>query len=300
MFIRSKCFLVFSFLFFLHNILAQDTLYVHQELIVYDTIYIKAKHQSSKINAKNIEEYLINKRQNFEKERLKKTVDEAFTELIQNQNTQKKLLSKTLKTTKSFAFYIKTNMLLIDHNLLKNESSFDDTFLGLGLDFNYQFKNNVIIGMSPMLYYGIKKSLKASEISPFEGFYFINQTPFLIQSFEINPYQWLFPIYVAYTYKKMKPSVGFFYQPMLYKTNFLSPNDDEVPQLNKVETFKNILHQWGFLFGFDFQIFKKITLQAQYLLVLPRQMTLKPDDPKLFHFEKSSINMFSLGFKFKL
>lgn len=290
MFIRNRnLFFLLFWISFLLQIKAQDTLYVNEEVVINDTIYLKSKvkllQPLSKASFSNSFDF-----QTQQEERMKDWIEEL------KKNAQK--VTK-IKRYNPFSLNLKSNILLINHNLFKNEPNFQDTYLGLGIDLNYRFKNNIIIGIAPMYYYGISKQIKTNE-TIFNGFYFVNKEPYLLENIEKIKFQWLLPVYIAYPIKRFKPSIGFFYNPIQYSTNFTTVDNGEIPQFTLKENYEIVSHQFGFLFGLNFQVSKRIELEAQYLLGLPRNFSLKNTDPQILFNQQSQVNMFSFGVKVRL
>ena len=270
-----------------------DTIYVIQEVIIHDTIYIEKS-----IDRQKIESAVLIKGDAGKKD---------YLQLIQNGKKLQipidsmKGITYTKKQSWTFGSKLHISMTknslseLVNTNLMYGggigfwvqKQLFGSRFsVNLGLDYLYFKSNNLI---------------DSSTENQLTGYYFTSdRQPLLFQNFDLNHYQLQIPLRLNYSIKKLTCSAGIFGAFSQYKTTFITTSGTQPTTFEDVQTSKTNLYQIGFCVGLDYEIYKKISFGLHYfnsssqnIFVNNPNYTLKIDNT----FKENQLNMV-IGYRF--
>jgi hypothetical protein len=251
---------IFNFIFSQQKV---DTVYVYEEVIVHDTIYIE----------KSLDEININKAiltKGKEDQKLSIEVIQNGKKIKINLDTiigiNKKQIGDFSKK-KSWFFGGKLYLGLASNSLFKDLNAPNSIGFGLGIWTRKQvFNSNFSIGIGlDGLYWSSPFSFDASQnISTINGFYFVKDQPLLFKGIESKHFEVQIPLQFYYKYKKFMPSIGVFTSISNYKSEFIGSSGNLPLTLDETKSFGTNAIQFGYLAALQYEITKKIAIGLNF------------------------------------
>ena len=250
----SPCFI---FLFVIDLSFSQekkvDTIYVYEEVIIHDTVYIEKPLDKLKIDKivvtqgkKGIKPQLTLVQNN------KKTIIPIDTLEIE---IKKKPFPTEWNYGAKIYFGITSNDLLKEFNI-KNQPA-----VGVGFfvkktlfhpDFSFGTGFETFLTLNPV------QLDTATSDSFLNGFYFTDDgSPKLFQSITAKVFQFQLPIQFYWKLKKFTPSLGVFANMTNYESTFLGTSGSLPLTLDETQTFKAKMLSFGYLVQLEYEIYKK-------------------------------------------
>lgn len=238
-----------------------DTIYVYEEVIVYDTIFIEKpllKIDKAVFTSENDKKDKLELSQNGKKFEI--PVDTLV--LI----TDKKRIEKDKR--QSWFFGGKLHLGLANNSLFKKVDAPNPIGFGLGIWTRKElFDSNFSVGIGvDAMYWTSPFSFNASKKdSDLNGYYFTqNNEPKLFQSIENKHFQLQIPIQFYYKINKFMPSVGGFVSTSNYKSHFLGSSGRLPRTLDETQTFKAEAFQIGYLAEVQYVISKQFSVAIHF------------------------------------
>lgn len=257
--------ILIPFLFFYTFAFSQekkvDTIYVYEEVIVYDTVFIEKpiiKIDKAIFTSENNKKDKLELSQNGKKFQI--PVDTLV--LV----TDKKKIEKDRK--QSWFFGGKLHLGLADNSLFKKVDAPNPIGVGLGIWIRKElFNSNFSVGIGiDALYWTSPFSFNASKKdSELNGYYFTqNNDPKLFQSIESKHFQLQIPIQFYYKIDKFMPSIGGFVSTSSYKSKFLGSSGRLPRTFDETQTFKAEALQIGYLAEVQYTISKRFSVAVHF------------------------------------
>jgi hypothetical protein len=238
-----------------------DTIYVYEEVIIHDTIYIEKP-----LNKINFEKVVFTKGENDEKGTLELTQNGKKIEIkVDSTNI---VFPKIKIHKKSWFFGGKMHFGYATNSLFKSLNAPNTVGFGLGIWTRKQlFDSNFSVGIGlEGLYWSSPFSFDASQNnSALNGYYFTNSNqPLLFKSLESKHFQFQIPLQLYYKYKKFMPSIGIFTSISSYKSAFVRSSGNLPLTLDETKSFETNALQFGYLAELQYEITKKISVGLNF------------------------------------
>lgn len=238
-----------------------DTVYVYEEVIVHDTIFIEKPFSK-------IDKAVFTSEEN-KKDKLELTQNGVVIQIPVDTLvliTDKKRTEKA--KSKSWFFGGKFHFGLADNSLFKKMDAPVNTGLGLGIWTQKKlFDSNFTIGIGFDAFYWMSPfstnaQQKEGELN---GYYFTNKNePVLFQSIESKHFQLQVPVQVYYKIGKFTPSIGWFVSTSNYKTQFLGSSGALPLRFDETQTFKAETLQTGYLLEMQYTMSESISIGIHF------------------------------------
>jgi opacity protein-like surface antigen len=237
---------LFSFLGFSQEKKVPDTIFVYEEVIVHDTVFVQKPLDKIKI-----QKVIITPKNKEKKNQL--TIIEP--------NKRTTILVDSLVINKEkfpWNFGAKLFVGLNSNSFLKEFNNKVQPSFGIGLFTKKTlFHPNFAIGI------GFETSLSTSTInfqasqndSSLNGFYFTKErSPKLFNSITNKGFQFQTPLQVYWKFKKFSPSIGVFSTISHYKSTFIGSSGSLPLSLDETQTFNAKAVYFGYLAQLEYQI----------------------------------------------
>lgn len=263
---------LFSFLGFSQVKKVSDTVYVYEEVIVYDTIFVEKPLDKIKID-----KIIISPESNGNKTQL--TIIEPNKKTTISVDS---LIIKKSKENSSWIFGTKFLAGLTSNSLFKEFNNKSQTNLGLGIFvrktlFNPNF--SIGIGLETSFSIGNSNFDASQNDSSLNGFYFSeNGSPKLFKSVTNKGFQFQIPLQVYWKIKKIIPSVGVFANISNYKSTFLGSSGSLPLSLDETQNFTAKAFYFGYLAQVEYQISNRFSVALNYSFANAKKLTFTDDD----------------------
>lgn len=237
-----------------------DTIFVYEEIIIHDTIFIEKP--VIKID-KAVFTSESNKKDKLELTQNGKKIQIPVDTLVLI--TNKKSLEKEEK--QNWFFGGKLHLGLASNSLFKKMDASNAIGFGLGIWTRKElFNSNFSVGIGvDAFYWASPFSFDAlQKDSDLNGYYFTNSKPKLFQSIENKHFQLQIPIQFYYKINKFIPSIGGFLSASNYKSYFLGSSKELPFTLNETQTFKAEALQIGYLAEVQYSISKHLSIAVHF------------------------------------
>lgn len=253
-------FLLFSTWLFSQEV-KTDTIYVYEEVIVHDTVYIEkplVKIDKAVFISQNKKKHQLKLSQNGV------TINVPIDTLVLI--TNKKRL--TIEKRKSWFFGAKVHLGAADNSLFKEMNAPITTGLGVGVWTKKNvFDSNFSIGMGLDIFYWMSAfSVNAKETDgKLNGYYFTAQKePKLFKGMDSNHFQLQIPVQLYYKINKFTPSIGWFISTSSYKTQFLGSSGTLPLKFDETQTFRAEALQMGYLMELQYALSEHVSVGVQF------------------------------------
>lgn len=238
-----------------------DTIFVYEEIIIHDTIFIEKpliKIDKAIFTSEN------NKKDNLELTQNGKKIQIPIDTLVLI--TDKKRIEKEKK--QSWFFGAKLHLGLASNSLLKEMNAPNTAGLGLGIWTRKELSNsNFSVGIGIDVFYWMSPfSFNASQNdSDLNGYYFTEDgDPKLFQSIENKHFQLQIPFQFYYRINKFTPSIGGFLSLSNYKSNFVGSSGNLPLTLDEIQTFNAEALQIGYLTELQYAVSKHLSVGVHF------------------------------------
>ena len=238
-----------------------DTVYVYEEIIIRDTIFIERPFSK-------IDKAVFISEEN-KKDKLELTQNGVVIQIPVDTLvliTDKKRIDKA--KSKSWFFGGKFHFGLADNSLFEKMGASKNTGLGLGIwtqkklfdsDFSIGIGFDAFYWMSP---FSTNAQQRDGELN---GYYFTESNePKLFHSIESKHFQLQIPIQLYYKIGKFTPSAGWFVSTSNYKTQFLGSSGALPLKFDQMQTFKTEALQIGYLIEMQYAISEHISVAIHF------------------------------------
>lgn len=237
-----------------------DTIFVYEEIIIHDTIFIEKpviKIDKAIFTSEN------NKKDKLELTQNGKKIQIPIDTLVLI--TNKRNIKKEEKQT--WFFGGKLHLGLSSNSLFKKMDASNAIGFGLGIWTRKElFNSNFSVGIGvDALYWASPFSFDAlQKDSDLNGYYFTNNKPKLFQSIENKHFQFQVPIQFYYKINKFMPSIGGFFSASNYKSYFLGSSKELPSTLNETQTFKAEALQIGYLAEVQYSLSRHLSVAVHF------------------------------------
>lgn len=255
-------FLLFLILFINYTFSQQkvDTIYVYEEVIVHDTIYIEKP-----INQIKLENIIFKKGANDEKGIFEVTQNGKIIQILVDSTN---IVLPKIKPKKSLFFGAKFFLGLANNSLFQKFNENNSFGFGLGVWTQKKlFDSNFYLGVGiDGFYWNNAFSVDAAtDNSTLNGYYFTDANQvFLFNSIGSKRFQVQIPIQIYYEFKKFKPSLGIFTSVSNYKSTFKSSSGKLPLSLDETQVFSAQALQIGYLVELQYEISKHISVGINF------------------------------------
>jgi hypothetical protein len=262
-----------------------DTIYVYEEVIVHDTIFIEKP-----LDRVKFDKAVFIKNGSAEKDELEVTQNGKKIQIdIDSTNI---ILSEAARS-KTWFFGGKLLSGIADNSLFKQLNAPENVGLGLGIWTKKQiFNPNFFVGigidvmywMSPFVFDATKND------SPLNGYYFTeNNEPKLFQSIENKHLQFQVPVQFYYKIGRFITSIGVFAAINNYKATFLGSSGNLPLTFDETQVFKAEAFQIGFLAELQYELTEHIFVAINFSSGKAKNLafTNKNDSGQTFKTEKT-------------
>lgn len=238
-----------------------DTVYVYEEIIIRDTIFIEKPF--SKIDK------AVFISEGNKKDKLQLTQNGVVIQIPVDTLvliTDKKRIEKA--KDKSWFFGGKFHLGLSDNSLFKKLDAPMNTGFGLGAWTQKKlFGSNFSVGIGFDAFYWMSPFSSNAQQNDGElnGYYFTDRNePKLFHSIESRHFQLQIPIQLYYKIGKFMPSAGWFVSTSNYKTQFLGSSGALPLKFDQMQTFKAEALQIGYLVEVQYEISERISVAIHF------------------------------------
>jgi hypothetical protein len=248
---------VFNFIFSQQKV---DTVYVYEEVIVHDTIYIDKPISELKFDN------VVFTKDEFNKGKLQLTQNGKKIEIkVDSTNI---VFPKSKTRNKSWFFGGKFHFGMASNSLFEELNSPNTIGFGLGIWTKKQLFNSkfsIGIGLDG-LYWSSPFLFDASQNnSSLNGYYFTNSNqPILFKGIENKHFQFQIPLQIYYKYRKFIPSIGVFASISNYKSEFIGSSGKIPISLDETQVFEAQALQMGYLAELQYEISKHISVGLNF------------------------------------
>jgi hypothetical protein len=230
-----------------------DTIYVYEEVIVHDTVFVEKPLDKLKID-----KIIVTKGEKGEKPQAilfqnnKKTI--ILIDTLEIEQKKKPFISGWEFGSK---FYLGLN----SNDLLKEFDVKNQFGLGVGLFVKKTlFHPNFSVGTGFESYVTLNTVQldNANSDSFLNGFYFTDVgSPKLFHSLTAKGFQFQIPLHFYWKFKKLTPSIGIFGNMTNYESTFLGSSGNLPLTFDETQTFNAKIFSIGYLFQLDYAVHKK-------------------------------------------
>lgn len=269
-----------------------DTVYVYEEIIIRDTVYIEKPLDKIKID-----KVTISSAKKGEKSQLaisqnnKKTIVPIDTLVIEKK--KKNFGSK-------WKFGSKLNFGLNSNTLLKEFDAKNQLTIGVGLFVKKKGGHpNFYIGtgFETQLTMNTSQINNATSDSFLNGFYFTdNGNPKLFESISTKGFQFQIPIQFYWEIKKFTPSIGVFGTMSNYESTLKGSSGSLPLTLDESQKFNAKTFYFGYLFQLDYAIYKQWSIGLNYSYSNAKKIVFKRNEEAFAIDKKLTQNTFGISF----
>jgi hypothetical protein len=266
-----------------------DTVYVYEEIIIRDTVYIEKPLNKIKINTLIINE-------------VKKGVKPSITIIQNKQKTFISVDTLVIEHRKNnlfsdWKFCAKFHTGIISSSLLKEFDLKNQPFFGFGIFVKKRiFSSNFYVGTGFESSFLMHLSQTNDTISSLNGFYFTNDgSPKLFKSINAKGFQFQIPVQFYLKLKKFTPSIGFFGTLNKYESKFLGSNGTIPLTLNELQKFKAESVFIGYLAQLEYEIFEKWSIGLNYSFATAKKLVFNRNDESFAINKKQNQTTFGIN-----
>lgn len=279
--------LFFCFLGFSQVKKVSDTIYVYEEVIVHDTVYLEKPLDKIKID-----KIIITPEKNGNKPQL--------TIIQQNKKTNLSADSLIIER-KSFPWNFGAKLLLGFHSnsLFKEFNNKAQPYFGLGIFVKKTlFHPNFAIGTGFETCFSTSNfNFNASQNgSSLNGYYFTDDgSPKLFNSITNKGFQFQIPLQVYWKIKKYTPSVGVFGNISNYKSTFIGSSGTLPLLFDETQTYTAKAFYIGYLAQLEYQITNKWSAAINYSFASAKKLAFKGNSDSFAIDRKIHQNSFGMN-----
>ena len=269
-----------------------DTIYVYEEIIIRDTVYIEKPLNKIKIDKISISP-------------IKKGFKPQITIFQNNIKTiipvdSIKIEKKSASFSTNWRFGSRVYFGLNSNSLFKSFGSKNQQNMGLGIFVKKTlFHPSFSIGTGFETYFTLDSFQinNATSDSFLNGFYFTNDaSPKLFESISSKGFQFQIPFQFYWKIKKFTPSVGVFGNITNYQSKFIGSSGSFPLTLDEKQTFTAKTFYIGYLFQLEYTLYKNWSIAFNYSYATGKNMVFKRNDETFAIDKKLTQNTFGGSF----
>lgn len=251
-----------------------DTVYVYEEIIIRDTVYIEKP-----LNKIKIDKVTISSDKKNEKPQI--TIIQNNIETIIPIDTLVIEKKKTSFNSK-WKFGSKLNFSLFSNTLLKEINLKNQLTIGVGFFvkkkvFHPDF--SIGIGFETQLTMNTSKINNTTSVSFLNGYYFTDDgNPKLFESIITKGFQYQIPLQFYWKIKKITPSIGFFGAINNYESTFKGSSGNLPLTLDESQKFNAKTLYIGYLFQLEYAIYKQWSVGLNYSYSSTKKIVFKRNE----------------------
>lgn len=269
-----------------------DTVYVYEEIIIRDTVYVEKPLDKIKIDKVTISSYKKGKKpQLIISQNNKKTIIPVDT--LVNEKKEKSFDSK-------WKFGSKFNLGFNANTLLKEFNAENQQTFGLGVFVKKAvFHPNFSIGIGFETFLTINESQinNAASASFLNGYYFTDDgSPKLFETLNTKGFQYQIPVQFYLEIKKFTPSFGVFSAVSNYESIFKGSSGNLPLTLDESQKFNAKTFYFGYILQLEYSIYKQWSLGFNYSYAKAKNIVYKRNEETFAIDKKITQNTFGISF----
>jgi opacity protein-like surface antigen len=293
---KNNCFFWFLLLFQLGFSQEKkvDTVYVYEEVIIRDTVFIEKPLAKIKID----------------KVILNKEIKGSKPSITIIQNKQKTVVSADTLIIKRFKnnifsnldYSLKLNGGLTSNSLLKEFEIKNQPFLNFGMFIRKRvFNSNFWIGtgFETSFLLDVGTQSKANSESDLSGYYFTNNgSPKLFESINAKGFQLQVPLLFFWEMNKFTPSVGIFSTYIKYQAKFTGSSGNLPLQFDETQTFNANAIYIGYLAQLEYSLNKNWSVGVNYSFASAKKSVFSRGEESFAVSKKQTQNTFGISLRY--
>ncbi|MFT5762444.1 MAG: hypothetical protein ACI8WA_001573 [Polaribacter sp.] len=269
-----------------------DTVYVYEEIIIRDTVYVEKPLDKIKIDKVTISSDKKGKKPQLTiSQNNKKTIVAVDTLVIEK---KEKSFDSKWKFGFKFNFGLNSNTLLKEFNA-KNQQT-----IGLGVFVKKAvFHPNFSLGTGFETFLTINESQinNAASASFLNGYYFTDDgSPKLFETLNTKGFQFQIPVQFYWEIKKFTPSFGVFGAVSNYESTFKGSSGNLPLTLDESQKFNAKTFYFGYLFQLEYAIYKQWSIELNYSYSNTKKIVFKQNEETFAIDKKITQNTFGISF----
>jgi hypothetical protein len=269
-----------------------DTVYVYEEIIIRDTVYVEKTLDKIKIDKVTISSDKKGKKPQLTiSQNNKKTIVAVDTLVIEK---KEKSFDSKWKFGFKFNFGLNSNTLLKEFNA-KNQQT-----IGLGVFVKKAvFHPNFSLGTGFETFLTINESQinNAASASFLNGYYFTDDgSPKLFETLNTKGFQFQIPVQFYWEIKKFTPSFGVFGAVSNYESTFKGSSGNLPLTLDESQKFNAKTFYFGYLFQLEYAIYKQWSIELNYSYSNTKKIVFKQNEETFAIDKKITQNTFGISF----
>ncbi|WP_339834830.1 outer membrane beta-barrel protein [uncultured Flavobacterium sp.] len=269
-----------------------DTVYVYEEIIIRDTVYVEKPLDKIKIDKVTISSDKKGKKPQLTIiQNNKKTIIAVDTLVIEK---------KEKSFDSNWKFGSKFNLGFIANTLLKEFNAKNQQTIGLGVFVKKAvFHPNFSIGTGFETFLTINESQinNADSASFLNGYYFTDEgSPKLFETLNTKGFQFQIPVQFYWEIKKFTPSFGVFGAVSNYESTFKGSSGNLPLTLDESQKFNAKTFYFGYLFQVEYAIYKQWSIGLSYSYSNTKKIVFKQNGETFAIDKKLTQNTFGISF----
>ena len=291
---KTKCSLLF--LFFVNFMFSQekrtiDTVYVYEEIIIRDTVYIEKPLNKIKIDKIIVDPASLEKKSQI-------TIFQNNEKTVLNVDSLE--ISNSKKSHQSrWNLGSKLHLGLISNTLMKEFNTQYQLNAGLGFFVKKSvFHSNFSIGTGFDLYFTLNPTqLNPSDSESFlNGYYFTDDgNPKLFQSISSKGFQFQIPLQCYWKIKKFTPSIGILGNLSSYQSKFEGSSGVLPLTLDETQTYSARAFYFGYLAQLEYSVTKNWSIGIHYSFANAHNIVFQRNQESFSVAKKMTQNNFGLN-----
>ena len=293
---KNNCFFWFLLLFQLGFSQEKkvDTVYVYEEVIIRDTVFIEKPLAKIKVD----------------KVILNKEIKGSKPSITIIQNKQKTVVSADTLIIKRFKNNIFSNLDyslklsggINSNSLLKEFEIKNQPFLNFGIFIKKRvFNSNFWIGTGFETFFllDVGTQSKANSESDLLGYYFTNDgSPKLFESINTKGFQFQVPLLFFWKMNKFTPSVGVFSTFNKYQAKFIGSSGNLPLRFDETQTFNANAIYFGYLAQLEYSLHKNWSIGLNYSFASAKKLVFRRDDESFAISKKQTQTTFGISLRY--
>jgi hypothetical protein len=293
---KNNCFFWFLLLFQLSFSQEKkvDTVYVYEEVIIRDTVFIEKPLTKIKVD----------------KVILNKEIKGSKPSITLIQNKQKTIVSADTLIIKRFKnnifsnldYSLKLNGGISSNSLLKEFEIKNQAFLSFGMFIRKRvFNSNFWIGtgFETSFLLDVGTQSKANSESDLLGYYFTNDgSPKLFESINAKGFQLQVPLQFFWEMNKFTPSVSIFSTYSKYQAKFIGSSGNLPLHFDETQTFNANAIYIGYLAQLEYSLNKNWSVGVNYSFASAKKLMFRRGEESFEVFKKQTQTTFGISLRY--
>jgi hypothetical protein len=271
-----------------------DTVYVYEEVIIRDTVFIEKPLSKIKVD----------------KVILNKEIKGSKPSITIIQNKQKIIVSADTIVIKRFKnnffsnldYSLKLNGGITSVSLLKEFEIKNQPILSFGMFVKKKlFNSNFSIGtgIETFIILEAVKQTNTNSESELLGYYFTNDgSPKLFESINTKGFQFQVPLLLFWKINKFTPSVGVVSGMNKYQAKFIGSSGNLPLRFDEAQTFNATTIYIGYLAQLEYSLHKNWSIGVNYSVASAKKLVFRRDDEYFAISKKQTQTSFGIGLRY--